>query len=135
MKSLLTSFFIILLISSCGESYDTQAEMDKVMAIHDEVMPKMGEMMKLKKQLLDKTAVLNDSVEIEQYRELAQHLDEAQNSMMVWMRQWSKSANPHIEEKTDIESRKAFFASQMEKATQVKNDINSSINKAESALR
>ncbi len=135
MKNLLSSLLIVLLVSSCGEGYDTQAEMDKVMAIHDEVMPKMGQVMKLKKQILQKADESSDSTEVNELRDLASDLDKANDGMMVWMRQWSKSANPHIEEKTDVESRKAFFASQMEKVTQVKTDINSSISKAEEALQ
>lgn len=135
MRSLLVFFCVLLLLSSCGQDYDTQAEIDKIMAIHDEVMPKMSQVMKLKKQVLQMADESKDSLQVKKLHELAHILDQSNEGMMVWMRQWSKSANPHIEEKTDIELRKAFFAAQTEKVIQVRNDINSSIIKAESVLR
>ena len=135
MKNLLAFFLLSLAVFSCGESYDTEAKVEAVFAVHDEVMPKMGEMMKLKKQLLDRASELNDSTAIEQLRVLAQDLDKAQNGMMVWMREWSKTAKPHMEEQTSIDEREAFFTSEMEKVEKVKMDINRSLLAAQEALK
>jgi lipoprotein NlpI len=69
--------------------------MDEVMALHDEVMPKMGKMMKVQKQL----NLLADSiatVDLERaglLRGLAQNLDDANEAMMDWMRNF----NPNVE--------------------------------------
>lgn len=135
MKKLISFLFLTLVLVSCGGGYDTDGKVKAVFAVHDEVMPKMGEMMKLKKQLLDKTADLTDSTEIIQLRALAKDLDEAQSGMMVWMREWSKTAQPHIEEKTSEEDRDAFFTAEMEKVEKVKTDINASIAAAEEVLK
>jgi hypothetical protein len=69
--------------------------MDEVMALHDEVMPKMGKMMKVQKQLnlLADSIATVDLERAEQLRGLAQNLDDANEAMMDWMRNF----NPNVE--------------------------------------
>ena len=55
--------------------------------------------------------------------------------MMVWMREWSKSSQPHVKEESVLEARKAFFATEISKVEQVRDDINSSIEVAKEALK
>ncbi|WP_422355283.1 hypothetical protein [Roseivirga pacifica] len=139
MKKVLAVLAIFVFAVACGESYNTQEHIDKVFNVHDEVMPKMGEVMALKKQALAKAKEIEqangDSTQVASFRNLALRLDQANEGMMVWMRQWQANAQPHINEETTVEERKAFLNSEMEKVEKVREDINSSIEAAKSALK
>lgn len=69
-----------------------KALQDEVIAIHDEVMPKMDELMRLKERLLTKLDSLqNIEAEEEQLNELRKdvnQLQKADSAMMNWMRQF-----------------------------------------------
>ena len=64
MKSFLRIFFIaVMLLNSCGDK-DKEAQEElykKVIAVHDEIMPKMGDIMKYKKQLKEKVEELTSA--------------------------------------------------------------------------
>ena len=89
---LLTPF--ILLTTSCGQK-KTEEDANKVlynqvMDIHDEVMPSMDELYRLKKQLTEKIENSPDLVE-EKRQEIEQTIlliDSASKSMMRWMREF-----------------------------------------------
>jgi hypothetical protein len=78
-----TLFFLALISCKAEKKEATQAtQMKDVMAIHDEVMPKMGEMGKLVAELnakVDTTAVGM------QYDSAKKELQTAHQSMMDWM--------------------------------------------------
>jgi hypothetical protein len=63
-----------------------------VIDIHDEIMPKMGELMSLKKQLLEKMSSLEESESnkktISQLQEAADNLENSHEAMMSWMREF-----------------------------------------------
>ena len=134
MKKIFAILLLVLAVSSCG-GFDTEAKVDEVLDVHDEVMPKMGEVMNLKRKILDQAQSQTDSIAMNELRAIAKDLDEANNGMMVWMREWSKNAKPHINEQSEIELRKAFFEEEMEKVTKVKEDINGAIAAAKAALK
>lgn len=104
----------------------------QILNIHDEVMPKIGEVMNLKKKVLEKADSMEDE-SADALRDLAQRLDDANSSMMTWMRDWSGSYSK-IMESDDIEAQKAWFAEEMEKVQEVKEKINSSIEEAKKEL-
>ena len=87
MKNILYIATIAIFISftSCKESKETETEtskMSEVMAIHDEVMPKMGTLGKLVGQLKPMADSLGvESVEFKAMKDL----QEANRSMMDWM--------------------------------------------------
>lgn len=139
MKKLLAVLSLFVFALACGESYNTQEHINQVFNVHDEVMPKMGEVMALKKQVLAKAKEVGeakgDSVQAESLRGLALRLDQANEGMMQWMREWQANAQPHINEETTVEERKAFLNGEMEKVKKVREDINSSIEAAKSALK
>ncbi|MEM6316650.1 MAG: hypothetical protein AAF960_03215 [Bacteroidota bacterium] len=73
---LLTSIFL----TACGEYNSEQQQLwDEVMVVHDEVMPKMGELHKLEKQLKKQTSTEAQQAAITK-------IEAAQESMMDWMR-------------------------------------------------
>ena len=69
--------FTLLLVFACGDTKkSTQEELhDKVMALHDEIMPKMGDIMKYKKQLNNKIdALIEEGTDVH-----ADKIDELRN--------------------------------------------------------
>jgi len=84
---------VTFLIFSCDNSInrnDKYADSRKIykeaIKIHDEVMPIMGEIMKLQKSLKSKKEKISDSQTVQEINESLQKLEDAHQSMMVWMR-------------------------------------------------
>lgn len=140
MKNLLKVLSIVALgaLISCGKSgHDTtasdpvdedanQALYDQVMDIHDEVMPKMDDLYKLKKQLQDSIAKTPAMME-EAKKELEvtiQQLDSASNSMMVWMRQF----NPPTDS-TSEEALREYLEAQLEMVKKMREDVMEALDK------
>ena len=84
-----TILFILpmLLILSCDQQ--EKAEIDalrkEVMDVHDEVMPRMGEMIKIRKALMEKA---QESVDSTTLLNLSNNIDIAHEEMMQWMRNY-----------------------------------------------
>lgn len=136
---------LLIIFSNCGSGSnkgENQSESDKsnsnealkeeVIAIHDEVMPKMGTLRSHQKRLTEEAAQLKskDSIlyqeEIEKRKRIARDLDEAYDGMFVWMRQY----RPQLDEMDEEEGR-AYLLEQKEKVIIVNEDIKSVLNKAE----
>ena len=124
-------FLMLLVVFACDSTDSFEEKKAEVFEIHDEVMPKMGELMSLKKKVLDK---VNESENPDELRDLALKLDQAQEGMMVWMRQWSANAAPHENGETTEEERMDFLNSEMEKVKKVREDINGSIAEAKKVV-
>lgn len=123
MKNLLVFLFSILLFTACKEKVDLEAE---VIAIHDEVMPKMGDMHVARKQLrseLEKTA---DETVKAKILKMIVDLEDADEGMMSWMNEWKVPENEA--EKID------YLHKEKEKITKVKIDMLSSLKKAHDFL-
>ena len=89
---------LFILLSSCQPSEEESNALLKVevIAIHDEVMPKMGELKSLHKEVLLKNdALKSDSVknadEIQDLQVLAHQLDTSFEDMFIWMRQFKST--------------------------------------------
>ena len=131
MKSLIVSSAFLVLIS-CGKTSDhtghdksedgtsgeaNQALYDQVMDIHDEVMPKMGDIYKMKIELLEKIANTPGMVE-EKRKELEaiiSNLDSTNNAMMDWMHNF----NP-IPDSLDQEKAREYLETEMERIKKVR---------------
>jgi hypothetical protein len=117
MKIFFSVFLIVssVLIVSCSEKQkEAKDELyDKVMAVHDEIMPKMGDIMKFKKQLQEKIDALSeaeeiDSVKISELEQAIADLDKVTNAalkqadshdeMMGWMRQFDNDFEGMVNE-------------------------------------
>lgn len=91
MKTFLIIIFGIFITASCSnKKKDSVASLkEEVMALHDEVMPKMGELHKTQKQLLTLAdSAGGGSLAAQKYRELAETIELANESMMDWMRNY-----------------------------------------------
>lgn len=143
MKSAYKYLILALIVTfGCGKATDqtvdnnpedeveegpNQALYDQVMNVHDEVMPKMEDIYKLKSQLQEQIANTPDMVieKKEQLEKMIQQLDSANNLMMDWMHQF----NP-LPDSVDQEQGRAYLESQLEKIKQVKEGMLSAIEKA-----
>jgi len=104
-----------------------QALYDQVMEVHDEVMPKMDDIMKLKRELQEKIANSPDMVveRKEQLEKVIANLDSASNAMMSWMHEF----NP-LPDSVDQEKAREYLESEMEQIRKVKTLTLESIEKA-----
>ena len=130
----LTYFFtlVILVISiSCGSKTEHPQEdaptasgndalYDEVMKIHDEVMPKMNDLYKMKEALKKQLSESPDLTEDKRKELEAQiaKLEEASKSMMVWMREFNPPADSLGEEVV-----RQYLEGQLEAVKKVKENI------------
>lgn len=108
-------------------------QMDKVMAIHDEVMPKMSTIGKLVGELKPKV----DSTEMGQQYEVAmEDLQDAHKTMMDWMKGFGDRFNHEeiLEGKALSKEKQQWLDEEEEKVKVVKEKINGSIARAEALL-
>ncbi len=128
--------FSMFVLACANPLIETNKEMRaQIIGVHDEVMPKMGELMSLKKKALAQADSLyaQDStatVEIESMRALAGQLDQAYEGMFVWMRQYSLE-----EEGKTPEEIKTYLDDQLLKVNQVNVDIKAALDQAGNQLK
>ncbi|MEO9891474.1 hypothetical protein [Aurantibacter sp.] len=135
-KIIIYPLLIIALVTfSCKEekSSDTN-QISEVMAIHDEVMPKMGTIGKMVGEL---TALENDSTNINKGYEKARiDLQDAHKSMMDWMKGFGDrfDSDEILNGKALTEEKQKWLNEEEEKVNAVKEKINMSIANAEKLL-
>jgi hypothetical protein len=120
---------IIFLLWACGqESKDNQALYDEVMKVHDDVMPKMNDIYKLreelKKQIADTPGLVEEKKKAIESAILK--LDSSSESMMVWMRNF----NP-LPDSLGEEQAREYLEDQKVKVKKVKEDMLQAIEEAE----
>jgi hypothetical protein len=103
-----------------------QALYDQVMAVHNEVMPKTGEIYQLKKELKDK--ILVEPGRSKDFEQAIAELDSADHSMMDWMHKFNEP------DSVTQEVAREYLENEMVKINQVKELINTSIQKAKDQL-
>lgn len=121
-----------IVISCKGKEESTQ--MNHVMAVHDEVMPKMGQLGKLVAEL---KAMENDSTEIgKQYKTARIELQEANEAMMDWMQNFGNRFTPdEILNGAELSEQKKQWLNEEEVKTKaLRNQINASIENAKNLL-
>jgi Fungal specific transcription factor domain len=147
MKSVqLLAVLVIFSIMGCTKSGDhstmnndadqsqeegpNQALYNQMMDVHDEVMPSMDEIMKLKRELQEQIKNSPDMV-IERKQELENaisNLDSASNSMMSWMHRIHEF-DP-LADSVNQEKAREYLESEMEEIKKVKTLMTESIEKA-----
>lgn len=139
-KHILALFFsVILFLSvSCKEGKKekpagTENQMEQVMAIHDEVMPKMGQIGRLVGKLKSKVDTTATGVE---YGKAMRDLQDANTSMMDWMQGFGDrfDSDEIMNGKELTLEKQEWLNEEEEKVEMVKEKINSSIEKAEALL-
>ena len=132
-------FILIVIITffSCKEKKKEEeglTQMENVMLVHDEVMPKMGTLSKLVGELkinVDTTATGK------QYESAMIDLQNANKSMMDWMKGFGdRFDTDEILEGKELSPQKQEWLNEEEiKVNALKEEINSSIEKAEALLK
>ncbi len=139
MKSKLfrLSFVAFLVFSfSCKQEKKEavqSTQMQNVMAIHDEVMPKMGKLGKLVGELKSKV----DTTETgKQYEVAMKDLQDAHDSMMDWMRGFGDrfDSDEILKGKELTPQKQKWLDEEEEKVKAMREQINSSIERAEALL-
>lgn len=132
LQTLFAPLFLLLIVASC----DNQKKLyDEVMAVHDEAMPKMDNIMNLKEKLeAREDSLKNDttpkfSAELEKISALKTQLDSADDSMMMWMREFHQD----YESMTKAEITE-YLNKQKQRITQVGLFMNQAIADAEEYL-
>ncbi len=111
-------------------SADLQNYETEIMKIHDRAMPKMSEMNRLSSQLRDiksKTGETDEGkpVRVEGLDDALESLRKAEQSMMDWMKNYSET-----KAKINPDLMKTFYERELEKMTQVENNMLNSLEKA-----
>jgi hypothetical protein len=120
--------FAVITLSCESKEKEVEKLKTETIAIHDEVMPKMDDIMKLKKSLKD--AMLEaDSVQKEEIRNRVGALEEADQAMMNWMRNY----DPRMEDMTDAEKIE-YLKNQKASISEVSEKMKKSIAEAKTYL-
>lgn len=130
-------FSLVVFFQACGPNQkDLNLEKRaEVIAIHDEVMPKMGQLKSLEKKALqraDELAAMDtvDSVQVETLKNLAVELDQAYEGMFVWMRQYETDDKDRTPEEVKI-----YLEEQMVSVSEVNRIMKDVLTKADSVLK
>lgn len=131
---ILTSFAVLY---SCGPTGPSDNELlrEEVIAVHDEVMPKMGQLKSLERKSLEKIKELEeqdsvDTAKVEEYRALANELKSADESMFGWMHQYEIEDGDKTEEEL-----KQYLDSQMVMINKVNVEMKAALDKANKVLK
>ncbi|MGM0579113.1 MAG: hypothetical protein ACQETL_00430 [Bacteroidota bacterium] len=131
MKTVINLSFVLiaaLLISCESKEKEVEKLKSEAIAIHDEVMPKMDTIMKLKKSLKEEQDSAEE-VQKEEIQELINALEESDKAMMNWMRNY----DPRMEGMSDDE-KIAYLKDQKASIEKVSKQMKSSISEAEDFL-
>ena len=122
MKKIIITIFLFTTLTACQKNAeDKQEQMIKgVIDIHDEVMIKGEELMKLESKLDSAMKVSPDSLKVQK---LYADLENASNQMSDWMNNY----NPELVKGKSEEEISKYFADQKTKITEVKSLTNKSI--------
>lgn len=107
-----------------------EEQIQEVMAIHDSVMPKTGEIFKLKKQLSVFENSIKDSLVILNIYRIKNMLVEADDAMMNWMHEF-READPML----SFEEKQMYYSDEKRKITEVKFKMLASIDSAKSFIK
>jgi len=99
------------------------------MAIHDSVMPKTGEIFKLKKKLSSYESLVTDSVIIQRIYRIKNMLVHADEAMMKWMHEF-READPLL----TFDEKQQHYAEEKKKIIDVKIKMLASIDSAKNLL-
>ncbi len=110
---------VAILAISCSPKAEKEEAVDlktQVMEVHDEVMPKMGDLRAVRMKLEAKVGTA-DSAMAQEYAEAVTRIKQANENMMVWMRNF----NPNPE--GSQEEIDAYLKDQLKSIEQVKIDM------------
>jgi hypothetical protein len=153
MKTLFKTFFSLLLLLSyaCKEVPSEEAEnfdakMKETIQVHDDVMPKMGEINSFISKLEAEKEILlesedDHSEEIELYEGAISNLKQGHDLMMSWMKNFSNSfsraeinSGLQTKDQDSIQAKTKLLEKQYKSAHEMKSTINEAIENAQRIL-
>lgn len=130
-------FSLVAVVQSCGPNQKelNAVRRSEVIAVHDEVMPKMGQLKSFEKKALQKAGELAamdpvDPEKVQQMKDLAVELDHAYEEMFVWMRQYETEDGARTPEEV-----KSYLEAQMKSVSEVNRLMKAALTKADSLLQ
>ena len=139
LKSFLLPAIFIIIIGCTSSTNDQECSSDeclkrqaydRVIAVHDEVMPKMSHISELKGKIEERMVASEDSLVVANWQKLMVDLDVADEAMWVWMRQFNSDL-----EALNIDEALAYLKSEQENIDEVARKINEVIGRAEEQLK
>ncbi|MGJ3236077.1 hypothetical protein [Marivirga sp.] len=121
--------FAVIALSCESKEKEVEKLKTETIAIHDEVMPKMDDIMKLKKSLKIKQDSANEN-EQGNIQNLIIALEESDKAMMNWMRNY----DPRMEGMSDAEKIE-YLKNQKSSISEVSDKMKQSIAEAEEYLK
>ena len=133
-KLILILSVVIAVAYSCKDQNKENSQMKGVMAVHDEVMPKMGTIGKLISQLDEK--ISNDAAS-EDYVTAREELKASHKAMMDWMKGFGDrfDGDEILNGKVLTEEKQKWLDEEEAKVKTLRDQINSSVKKAEALLK
>lgn len=127
---------LVFIVASCKNATEKKEEpnqMEQVMKVHDEVMPKMGKLSKLVAELKAKVDTTETGM---QYEAAMKDLQTANKSMMDWMRGFGErfDSDEILNGKELTAQKKEWLNEEEQKVNTLKELIDSSIERAEVLL-
>ncbi len=136
MRKLTILVVVILSIGSLSSCGDTNPEIGKeellrneVFVIHDEVMPKMSDIVRLKGGLIE---LQTDSTNDAEVKAALTQLEKAEDAMMGWMNNFTGPEK--LRESKSHEEIMAYLQNEMLEISKVRDVMNNSIGAAERIL-
>ncbi|MCM4163890.1 MULTISPECIES: hypothetical protein [unclassified Arenibacter] len=133
-KLILILSVIIAVAHSCKDQNKENSQMKDVMAVHDEVMPKMGTIGQLVSELDQK--ITNDAYS-KDYVVAKEELKAAHKAMMDWMKGFGDrfDGDEILKGKALTEEKQKWLDEEEAKVKKLKEQINSSIKQAQDVLQ
>ncbi|WP_428662279.1 viral A-type inclusion protein [Runella sp.] len=142
MKKFIISLSLCILIFACGQDKAAVEQTEKeVFVIHDEVMPKMGQLMELKNGLSKEITTIDSLIKIssndslqkrkEEALTLSIALTEADQGMMDWMHDYNSDSLKALTGETALKA----MTAEKTKITAVRDKMLESMTKAEQFLK
>ncbi|MEM1339715.1 MAG: hypothetical protein AAF634_10995 [Bacteroidota bacterium] len=132
---LVFTFLLTISFTSCKteKKEEGPTQMEQVMAIHDEVMPKMGKLGKLVAELKQKVDSTEEGL---RYDAAMKDLQAAHQSMMDWMKGFGDrfDSSEILDGKALTAQKQKWLDEEEEKVKALQQQINSSLEKAEELL-
>ena len=133
-KLILILSVIIAVAYSCKDQNKENSQMKDVMAVHDEVMPKMGTISQLVSELDEK--ITNDTSSND-YVAAKEELKAAHKAMMDWMKSFGDrfDGDEILNGRALTEEKQKWLDEEEAKVKALKEQINSSIKQAQDLLQ
>jgi|TARA_R110000868_G_scaffold409626_1_gene695501 hypothetical protein len=133
-KLILVLSVLIAFTYSCKDKNNEGSQMKEVMAIHDELMPKMGTIGKLVSQLDE---VMTNDASSDNYAAAREDLKASHKAMMDWMKGFGDrfDGDEILKGKTLSEEKQKWLDEEETNVKALRDQINSSIKRAEDLLK